>query len=652
MATVSSPAVAPLAFAYVDGAEAVLLTELTTGKDLEWHIRAARRGATAKYVLARMPLEGDYDRTPHASPHASRTGWRQLGPGRAIPMPTATRMLAEIAVGISALHASGIMHRDIKPANVLVHGDGRIQLADMGLAVFVSNERLRVEASNAAEALAVVTAQCEALAAAAAAGTLHMPSASEVGRGAGAGAYLLSPSASVAVPADMVTTRSRAGQAMREDGSETLVPRPPPAPVAPLPRSVWFGTVDVPVRKVEWRTDVMAPGEGAVIALASAALAHGPLPADLADPNIRARVPGSDRSHLEYMVRPSVRGKAGTPGFWSPEMLEMEREGRPSPYDAGGDWWSYGCLMYTTLTGRGPFNTYGGVTDDDNAATQGLSHDLAPEYDPCVFTPEAADLCRRLLERNPSVRLGCGAAGAAEVLRHPFFAGVDIAGVMRGTPIRMPLPPSLQGAAITVNSQMSGPSDTSRADYTAVSAMVLTPEEEAVYSSFAYSARAAVDREIVESEVFRVAALRAAAVSVDPTCPLAFDIIEDGDRAVAAALTPRGLPFPLLSPSTLRKAFTAARRQDPPGEWKEFWEGCAPESARPDTFATISHDAWAASTTCLLSLLSETWVAVHAVPAGGYRDSLSTRASAAAASAAVDSRFTADSSASHERMTH
>lgn len=37
--------------------------------------------------------------------------------------------------------------------------------------------------------------------------------------------------------------------------------------------------------------------------------------------------------------------------------------------------------------------------------------------------PEARDLLRRLLVRDPSNRLGAG--GAKEVMRHPFFEGLD-----------------------------------------------------------------------------------------------------------------------------------------------------------------------------------------------------------------------------------
>jgi len=36
-------------------------------------------------------------------------------------------------------------------------------------------------------------------------------------------------------------------------------------------------------------------------------------------------------------VRASLRGKAGTPGFWAPEMLGTAPDGRGQPYDGGAE---------------------------------------------------------------------------------------------------------------------------------------------------------------------------------------------------------------------------------------------------------------------------------------------------------------------------
>jgi serine/threonine protein kinase len=71
----------------------------------------------------------------------SLADWQQRG-GR-LPPALAVRCVIQVLSALGTAHAAGIVHRDVKPQNVLLDADGRCRLADFGIALLESEERLR-----------------------------------------------------------------------------------------------------------------------------------------------------------------------------------------------------------------------------------------------------------------------------------------------------------------------------------------------------------------------------------------------------------------------------------------------------------------------------------------------------------------------------
>ena len=114
----------------------------------------------------------------------------------------------------------------------------------------------------------------------------------------------------------------------------------------------------------------------------------------------------------------TIQGKAGTPGYWSYEIVN----GKGYAFDA--DWWSYGCCIFEFLNGRCPFAESVTQLGDRNKGT--LQWDIP--YDDIFgepFPADAKDLISKLLLRDRKNRMGVQADTVANIRDHPFFSSIN-----------------------------------------------------------------------------------------------------------------------------------------------------------------------------------------------------------------------------------
>ncbi|KAI0113673.1 serine/threonine-protein kinase gad8 [Nemania sp. FL0031] len=102
----------------------------------------------------------------------------------------------------------------------------------------------------------------------------------------------------------------------------------------------------------------------------------------------------------------------GTPEYLAPELLLGHG------YNKTVDWWTLGVLLYEMLTGLPPF-----YDENTNEMYRKILTEPLHFRSSDAVPPAAKDLLTKLLDRNPSQRLG--ANGSVEIKSHPFFHAID-----------------------------------------------------------------------------------------------------------------------------------------------------------------------------------------------------------------------------------
>jgi len=102
----------------------------------------------------------------------------------------------------------------------------------------------------------------------------------------------------------------------------------------------------------------------------------------------------------------------------SPELI-----GRKG-HNKAVDYWSIGILIFEMLSGMPPFY-------DDNPMITYTKIFGGKITWPKIINSTAKDLIKRLLEENPTQRLGCLAENADDVKNHAWLAGFDFDACLR-----------------------------------------------------------------------------------------------------------------------------------------------------------------------------------------------------------------------------
>jgi serine/threonine-protein kinase len=103
-------------------------------------LREARTAATLRHPNICTIFEaGEIDSQPYiAMEFIVGRSVATLVEGGRLPIERVVRIGAQIADGLTAAHAHGVVHRDLKPANILIDAEGRATILDFGIAAHTS----------------------------------------------------------------------------------------------------------------------------------------------------------------------------------------------------------------------------------------------------------------------------------------------------------------------------------------------------------------------------------------------------------------------------------------------------------------------------------------------------------------------------------
>jgi beta-adrenergic-receptor kinase len=203
---------------------------------------------------------------------------------------------------------------------------------------------------------------------------------------------------------------------------------------------------------------------------------------------------------LATKITPTLRGAAGTRGYWAPEMLRRDRRGKRTPYNHTVDWFSFGVCLAEFISGQNPFRSEAALNfgvqrgkQTKESSIDCATLEMEPEFDPATFEPDAIDLCKKLLDKNENARLG--ANGCEEIMKHPWFKESDWEMIISDRERPPFLPPK------DVNAASQSEIGTFAEDK-ALKDMVIGLKDEEFYKEWDWTNRRAFAAEVIEFMIY------------------------------------------------------------------------------------------------------------------------------------------------------
>jgi len=203
---------------------------------------------------------------------------------------------------------------------------------------------------------------------------------------------------------------------------------------------------------------------------------------------------------LATKVTPTLSGAAGTRGYWAPEMLRRDKNGKRMTYDHMVDWFSFGCCLAEFISGTNPFRSepalnygLGKGKKTKEKAIDYATLEMTPQFDSKTFNEDAADICLRLLDKNAKTRLG--ANGCKEIMSHPWFHKLKWESIISDRQRPPFIPPK------DVNAAAQSEIGTFAEDRT-FHETVLDEKDEAVYKNWDFTSAKAFEAEVLEFLIY------------------------------------------------------------------------------------------------------------------------------------------------------